>query len=288
MSSRKWTTLSRGHPAGEIDPGHRHFAGEPDVLTLVGRDRRVDLRAAPVALPLQHPDREIARILDARAAGRLEAVVAAEQRAVVGVVQIDRVRIRHVEAQRAERIPGPGVLPDGEVRRAVGLPVHRGRIDLAAGAVEHAHVHAGDVAGVTAHLRPDVLLHDRERHRPGRIEVDGSELGRERRRRPVGLADDGGVAPHHAAVLDRLGDRSGDVHDHVALAEGEIHVGEPVERGRELAQAPRHRDVKRRKRALPDGAGLFEAVARLEAPDRGGEIGVEHVAAGVLGRAGRR
>ena len=92
------------------------------------------------------------------------------------------------------------------------------------------------------------------------------------------------MAAHDLAVLDGFGDGGGNVHHHVALAEREIHGGEPVERGRELAQPLRHRHIERGERALPDGAGLFEAVAGLEAPDRGGEIGVEDVAAGVLGR----
>ena len=109
-------------------------------------------------------------------------------------------------------------------------------------------------------------------------------MRRERRRRPVGLADDDGVAARDPVVLDRLGDGGGDVHHHVALAEREIHAGEPVERGRELAQPLRHRHVERGERALADRAGLFEAVAGLEAPDGGGDIGVEDVAAGVLGR----
>ena len=102
------------------------------------------------------------------------------------------------------------------------------------------------------------------------------------------LADDDGVAPHDLAVLDRLGDRGRDVHHHVALAEAEIHLGEPVERGRELAQPLRHRHVERGERALSDGAGLLEAVAGLEAPDRGGEIGVEDVAGWRARGRGRR
>ena len=46
----------------------------------------------------------------------------------------------------------PEVLPDGEVRRAIGVPVDGFRIDLAARAIEHAHVHALDVARILAHL----------------------------------------------------------------------------------------------------------------------------------------
>ena len=73
---------------------------------------------------------------------------------------------------------------------------------------------------------------------------------------PVDLADHRDVAPRHLAVLDRLGDRGRDVHHHVTLAEGEIHAGEPVERGRELAQALRYRHVERLERLRADRAGL--------------------------------
>ena len=97
-----------------------------------------------------------------------------------------------------------------------------------------------------------------------------------------------GMAAGDLAVLDRFGDGGGNVHHHVSLAEGEIHLGQTVERGRELAQALRHRHIKRSERALPDGAGLLEAVAGLEAPDRGGEIGVEDIARWRAGARDRR
>ena len=62
------TTLTAAtQPVKKIDPGHRHLAGKADDPTLSGRNRGVDLRAAPVALPLQQPDREEVRDMSMRA-----------------------------------------------------------------------------------------------------------------------------------------------------------------------------------------------------------------------------
>ena len=219
--------VARG-PAGQIDPGDRNLVRELDVHALALGDGGVDLRAAPAGIVLQQPGCECARVFDAGAAGRLEAVVGAEEFLVVGVVHVDRMRIRHVDAHRAERVPRPGILPDGEVRRAVGVPVDGVRIDLAAGTVEHLHVHARRVARVLAHLRDDILLQDAERHRPGRIEVDGRDVGRERRRRTVGAPDLHHVPPHDLVAVDRLGEGGRQVDHHVALPEVEIHRRQPV------------------------------------------------------------
>ncbi len=161
-----------------------------------------------------------------------------------------------------------GILPDGEVRRPVRVPVDAVGIDLAAGTVQHPHVHARRVARVLAHLRDDVLLQDAERHRPGRIEIDGRDVSGERRRRSIGAPDLHDVAAHDAVALDRLGEGGRQVDHHVALAEVEIHRRETVERGRELAQTLADRDVERGERLRPDAAGLLEPVPRLETTHR--------------------
>ena len=122
----------RARPAGEIDPCDRHRPREPRGGALSGRDLCVDLLAAPARIVLQDPSREIVHALHARAAGRLEAIVGGEELLVVRVVHVDRIGVRHIDAQIAERIALAGVLPHREVGRAVGVPVDRARIDLIA------------------------------------------------------------------------------------------------------------------------------------------------------------
>src|SRR5262245_18812240 len=100
-------------PAGEIDPGDRNLMRKPHVGALALGDGGVDLAAAPARIVLQQPGGEIARVLDPRAARGLEAVIGAEEFLVAGVVHVDRIRIGHVDADRAERVPGAGILTEG-------------------------------------------------------------------------------------------------------------------------------------------------------------------------------
>ena len=151
-------------------------------------------------------------------------------------------------------------------------------------AVQHAHLHAADIAGVLAHLGDDVFLQDGQRHGPGRIEIHRGDGRGQRRRRAIDLADHRDVAPRHLAVLHRLGDGGRNVHHHVALAEGEAEPVQPVERGGELADARLHRDVERLDGLRADRAGLGQAVARLEALHRLGQHRVVGVALGDLDR----
>ena len=178
----------------------------------------------------------------------------------------------------------PEVLADGKVRRAIRAPVDGFRIDLAALPVEHAHVHALDITLVLAHPGDDVLLHDRQRHRPGRVEVDSGDVGRQRRRRPVRLADHHHVAAHDLVAVDRFGERGRQVHHHVALAKGEIHRGEPIERGPQLTQPLAHRHIECGQRLRPNASRFRQAVTRLEAPHPGGQRVVVDVAVGLVGR----
>ena len=72
--------LVAGHPRGQVDPGHRYFLRQCDVLALAGGDGRVDGGAVPFRhLFLQQPGGEVAHIVDPGAAVRIEAVVVAEQ-----------------------------------------------------------------------------------------------------------------------------------------------------------------------------------------------------------------
>ena len=273
-----------GRPAGEIGPGDRNLVGEPDVDALALLDAGIDLAASPARIVGEQPGREIAHLGHPRAAGGFEAVIVAEEVLVVGVVHVDRIGIRHVDAHGAERVPGAGILSQGEIGRTVGIPVDGPGIDLVALGVERTHVHAGEIARVLAHLGDDVLLGDGQRHRPGRIEIDGGDHGGERRRGPVGLADHHHVAPHHVVAFHRFGHGRGKVDHDIAFAERHIHRGQPIDRSGELMQALADRHIEGRERGGPDAAGFRQAVAALEMPDRRRHRVVEDIAADVVGR----
>src|SRR5882724_4401053 len=94
----------RAFPAGEIDPRHRDRPRELDRGAPAGRDLGVDFPTAEVRLLLQDPRGEIAYVMHARAARGLKAIVGREAFAMIGVVHVDRMRVRHVDAHIAERI----------------------------------------------------------------------------------------------------------------------------------------------------------------------------------------
>src|ERR1700722_12116784 len=102
---------------------------------------------------------------------------------------------------------------------------------------EETHVHALEIARVLAHVSGDLGLGDRERHRPGRIEIDRGDEGRERGRRLVDLADDNPVAALDLAVLYRLDKGCWNIDHDVALGELEIHAEQTVERRFELLRS---------------------------------------------------
>ena len=183
------------HPAGHINPGDRHPLRQVDDPEHAGGDAGVDRRAIPARHVVQDPGGEVAHIVDTGAAVRIEAVVVGEQPARIGVVHVDRIRVRHVDLEIAERVPAAGILADGKVRRAVRRPVDRLRTDLLVMRAEHAHVHAGNIVRIPTHAREDLVLSNRERNRPGRVEVDRGDVGGERRRRLVDLAHDHAIAP---------------------------------------------------------------------------------------------
>ena len=168
--------------------------------------------------------------------------------------------------------------------RAVRVPVDAIGIDLAAGAVQHPHVHARRVARVLAHLRDDILLQDAERHRPGRIEIDGGDVGGEHRRRPIGAPDLHDMTADDAVAFHRFGERRRQVDHDVALAEVEIHRRQPVERGRKLTQPLADRHVERGERLRTDAAGFLKPVPRLEMPHRRRQRLVIDVAGLLVGR----
>ena len=134
-----------------------------------------------------------------------------------------------------------------------------------------------EIARIPAHMGHDLVLGDRERHRPGRIEIDRGDVGGQRRRRLVDLADDDAIAALDLAVGDRLDEGGRNVHHDVALGEDEIHAQEPLERGFELLDAVADRNIERFQGLRADRAGGIEPVAQLEmldALDHGRVVGV--------------
>ena len=83
----------------------------------------------------------------------------------------------------------------------------------------------------------DVLLDERDGHRPCRVEVDGRDARLDDRRGPVHLADDRDIAAGNLSALDRLDGGGGNVDHDVAVAEGEGRACKPLRGCGELAMA---------------------------------------------------
>ena len=149
------------------------------------------------------------------------------------------------------------------------------RVDRRVVRIQHFHVHAREVARVLAHMRRDLGLRDRRRHRPGGIEVDAGDFGGQRRRGFFGLADDHAIAPHHFVVLDGLGGRRRQIDHDIALPERKVHVFDALERGLDLPDPLLHGDIERGQRSRRYGAGRREAVAVLETHHGLGDFLVE-------------
>ena len=149
-------------------------------------------------------------------------------------------------------------------------------------------MHAAEIARILAHVVGDLGLGDRERHGPGRIEIDRGDIGGQRRRRLVDLADDDAIAALDLAVGDGLDEGRGNVHHDVALGKEEIHAEEPFQRSFELLDAVADRNVHRLQGLRADAAGGVEPVAQLEFLDAGDDGGVVTVARLLRWRAGRR
>ena len=117
---------------------------------------------------------------------------AVEQAAVVGVVQIDVLRIVHHELDLAERV--------GRPRRLAPA------LDLAVLALDR------DVARLARHF-----LRDARRHFPPRVEDHAGRLHRQLRGRRLGRAGDGAALPARHAVLDQGRMNARHVDDDVAM-----------------------------------------------------------------------
>ncbi len=206
--------------------------------------------------------------LHAHAAMREEAVIAGEQILRRRVVHVNGVRVGHGETQRAQRIARAGILPQRVIRRALARPVHGARIDLLAARVQHANARAREIGRVFEHFRRDLVLDDRHRHGPGRIDVDRHDLGLHLRRMMLHVADDRRVAAYDEVVLHRVDGGRGDIDDDVARAEGKIDAGETLGARGELAEAHGGGNVERAQGGAGDGAGLTQAHAELKALHR--------------------
>ena len=215
---------------------------------------------------------------------RVETIIVCEQISRRRVVHVHRIRIRHVDLDVAERVEAAGILSDGEVRRAVGRPVDRLRTDLLVTRAQYAHVHPAQVARISAHVPDDLVLRNGQRHGPGRIEIDRGDVGGERRRRLVDLADDDAIAPLDLVVGDRFDEGRRDVHDHVAFGKHEIHAEQAFERSFELLDPRGDRHIERAQGLRADAAVRLESVAQLKMLDRVDESRVVAVAGFELGR----
>ncbi len=125
-------------------------------------------------------------------------------------------------------------------------------------------MHAAEIARIRSHVPRDLGLGDRERHSPGRIEIDRGDVGGERRRRLVDLADDDAVAALDLAVGDGLDESGGNVHHDVALGEQEIHAEESFQRSFELLDAVADRDIHRLQGLRADRSAGVEPMAQLK------------------------
>ena len=142
--------------------------------------------------------------------------------------------------------------------------------------VEDADLFVGQIVGIGLHLRDEILLDQRRRHGPERIEIDLGRLGLHDRRLAIDLADAGGVVGVDDPAFDRLDRRGRNVRDHVASSEIPAIGLQPDDIGLELLQARRGGHVEFGERCLVDDARLAEAVAGLEALDRRFDERIEH------------
>ena len=115
--------------------------------------------------------------------------------------------------------------------------------DLLSVLVEDADLFVRQIIRIRLHLRDQILLDQRRRHGPERVEIDLGRLGLHDRRLAVDLADAGGVMGIDDAALDRLDRGGGNIGHHIASAEIAAIGLEPNDIGLKLLQARRGRHV---------------------------------------------
>ena len=119
-----------------------------------------------------------------------------------------------------------------------------------------------------ANSRPfgnEVLVDDRARHVPIRIEIDLVNLAGDLRGRTLGLADDSRMPRDDLAAGNRLDLRRRDIDDDIAAGGVGRDALQPLQTGLELREPEIGRHVQGRDRGLAvDDAGRGEAMARLK------------------------
>ena len=164
------------------------------------------------------------------------------------------------------------------VRRVGRVPVDRGWRDFLAVLVEDADLLFRQIVRIRLHLRDQILLDQRRRHGPERIEIDLGRLGLHDRRLAVDLADAGRVMRIDDAVLDRL-DRGGRNIDHHEARRRDRRNRRAAARywSRAAAAGPSAGTLSSVKHFLVDDARLAQAVAGLKALDRRLDKRIEHL-----------
>ena len=208
--------VDEGGLIGEVHPDRRRLQLQ---VLLGAAEHPRDPRRRPVLLGVDDVEENLGifcRILHAHAAVAVGAHLVGEVILVRGVVLIDQEAVGEVEPNPSQCIPRAGRLRDRD----------------ATAAVAHAQPHAGEYGGILCQRRQILVMHDRRRHVPGR--VDGDEFHRlaQQRRRHAGLADDDAGGPHLRAVMHHPEREVRLIDDHVRGAKvarippPALHVGE--------------------------------------------------------------
>ena len=180
-------------------------------------------------------------------------------------------------------LPAPESCLQRVIGRPFGAPVDGFRIDLLARAVEDPDLGPREIARIALHPGDDFFLDDRDRDRPGRIEVDDLNLGGNLRRGMLRVADDGDIVVNDAAVLDRLDRGRGQIDHDIALVERKIEPRQAIGARGELIEAFSRRNVHRLQRRSGDDARLAQPHMRLEAFHRRRQARVPREAARLRG-----
>ena len=195
-------------------------------------------------------------------------------------MHVDAELAREIDANAAERIVIAGIFPEGVVDRIFRIPIDLRWLHFLVRRVVNADVIFGQVIRLVLHERNQVLAHDRDRHRPERIEIDLHNLAVDVGRRPIGLADDRGVARNRNVVFDALDARRWNIDHHIARSEIGRQCLQPLDIDLELTEPCCRRHVQCRECRCAHHAIDGKAVACLEPAHRFFDIGVVNVVGG--------
>ena len=160
---------------------------------------------------------ELGRVFHPHAAVAESALVIGEQPLVGRVVQVNRELVGKIELDAAERITGAGRLRHAE--RAIRLTLHL-------------EAHAREDVGVAAVARHQLILDDRLRHVPGRVDQHVVHRRAEQRRRRLRLAGDDLGVPLLLVVVYDPEREIRNIDHHIGAAEvtrqpaPALHIGE--------------------------------------------------------------